>query len=73
MRDGFLHGRAGRQAGAGHSSAEASIRRGADKNPVIIGAMGFNPFRAQKRRRSDYVFLAAAFAVTLALLVWAIR
>jgi hypothetical protein len=35
--------------------------------------MGFNPFRTQKRRRSDYVFVAAAFAVTLALLVWAIR
>lgn len=33
--------------------------------------MGFNPLRAQKRRTSDYVFLAAAFGVTLLLLLWA--
>jgi hypothetical protein len=35
--------------------------------------VGFNPFRAQKRRTSDYVLVAAALAVTLALVAWAIR
>lgn len=34
--------------------------------------MGLNPFRQQKRRASDYVFVAAAFLVVLALLVWAV-
>jgi hypothetical protein len=33
--------------------------------------MGLNPFRQQKRRTSDYVLVAAALAVTIALLVWA--
>lgn len=33
--------------------------------------VGFNPMRAQKRRTSDYVFLAAALIVTLLLLLWA--
>jgi hypothetical protein len=35
--------------------------------------VGFNPFRAQKRRSSDYVFLAAALGVTLLLLLWALN
>lgn len=34
--------------------------------------MGFNPFRQQKRRASDYVFLGAAFVVVAALLLWAL-
>jgi len=34
--------------------------------------MGFNPYRPQRRRRSDYVFVAAAFVVTTALLAWAL-
>ena len=34
--------------------------------------MGFNPFREQTRRSSDYVFVAAAFVVVLALLAWAL-
>jgi hypothetical protein len=34
--------------------------------------MGFNPFRQQQRRTSDYVFVAAAVAVMLALLLWAL-
>ena len=34
--------------------------------------MGLNPFRQQKRRASDYVFVAAAFLVVAALLVWAV-
>jgi hypothetical protein len=32
--------------------------------------MGLNPFRQQKRRASDYVFVAAAFVVIALLLVW---
>ncbi|HEX2273546.1 MAG TPA: hypothetical protein VHG90_06715 [Acidimicrobiales bacterium] len=35
-------------------------------------AMGFNPFRPQRRRTSDYAFVAAAFVVTAALLLWAL-
>lgn len=34
--------------------------------------MGFNPFREQSRRTSDYVFVGAAAVVVLALLVWAL-
>ena len=34
--------------------------------------MGFNPFRQQRRRSSDYMVLLAAFAVVGALLVWAL-
>ena len=34
--------------------------------------MGLNPFRQQKRRASDYVFVLAAFVVVLALLAWAV-
>jgi hypothetical protein len=33
--------------------------------------MGFNPLREARRRPSDYVMLAAAFALVIALLVWA--
>jgi hypothetical protein len=34
--------------------------------------VGFNPFREQTRRTSDYVFVGAALVVVLALLVWAL-
>ena len=34
--------------------------------------VGFNPFRQQKRRSSDYVLVAAAVAVTLLLVLWAL-
>jgi hypothetical protein len=34
--------------------------------------MGFNPFRQQQRRTSDYALVAAAFIVVLALLAWAL-
>jgi hypothetical protein len=34
--------------------------------------MGFNPYRPQKRRQSDYVLVAAAVVVCVALLVWAL-
>jgi hypothetical protein len=33
--------------------------------------MGLNPFRQQRRRPSDYVMVAAAFAVVAVLLIWA--
>jgi hypothetical protein len=33
--------------------------------------VGFNPFRAQRRSTADYVMVAAAAAVIVALLVWA--
>ncbi|HUR18103.1 MAG TPA: hypothetical protein VMZ51_04085 [Acidimicrobiales bacterium] len=33
--------------------------------------VGFNPLRAQRRRSSDYVFLAAALVVSLLLVLWA--
>ena len=33
--------------------------------------MGFNPFRQKRRSPADYVMVAAAFAVTVALVVWA--
>ena len=38
---------------------------------TIISGMGFNPFRQQQRRGSDYLFVAAAVVIVLALLVWA--
>jgi hypothetical protein len=34
--------------------------------------VGLNPFRQQKRRPSDYVFVGAAFVVVVLLLVWAV-
>ena len=34
--------------------------------------VGFNPFRAQRRRTSDYVLVAATLAVTFALVLWAL-
>lgn len=34
--------------------------------------MGFNPFHRQKRRASDYVLVATAFAVVAVLLLWAL-
>ena len=34
--------------------------------------MGFDPTRPQKRRPGDYVIVAAALAVVLALLLWAL-
>ncbi len=34
--------------------------------------MGFNPFRQQKRRWSDYVMVAAALVVVTLLVAWAL-
>ena len=35
-----------------------------------MASVGLNPFRQQKRRPSDYVFVAAAALVVAALLLW---
>jgi len=37
------------------------------QNPPV----GFNPFRQQRRRSTDYLMVAAAFAVVAVLLIWA--
>ena len=37
------------------------------QNPPV----GFNPFRQQRRRSTDYVMVGAAFLVVAVLLVWA--
>ena len=34
--------------------------------------VGFNPHRVQRRRRSDYVFVVAAVAAAIVLLLWAL-
>jgi hypothetical protein len=34
--------------------------------------VGFNPFRQQKRRSSDYALVAAAFVVIALVLAWAL-
>jgi hypothetical protein len=39
---------------------------------TIITAMGLNPYRPQRRRWSDYVFVVAGLAVAAALVVWAL-
>ena len=36
-----------------------------------LSAMGFDPHRQQVRRKSDYVFVAAAVLVVVVLLLWA--
>lgn len=36
------------------------------------GPMGFNPFRQQRRRPSDYVMVGAAFVIVVLLLGWAL-
>ena len=39
--------------------------------PTILTAMGFNPFRQQRRRTGDYVLVAAALVVIALLVLWA--
>ena len=40
---------------------------GVGQNPRV----GFNPFRQQRRRSTDYVMVAAAFVVVAVLVIWA--
>jgi len=42
--------------GGGHRPAGS----GSPVAPCIMGVMGFNPFRAQRRSAADYVIVAAA-------------
>jgi hypothetical protein len=37
----------------------------------ILRIVGLNPYRPQRRRASDYLLVAAAMVVTIALVVWA--
>ena len=39
--------------------------------PCIMEVMGFNPFRVHRRNTADYVIVAVALAVIVALVVWA--
>lgn len=42
-------------------------------NETLVSVLvGLNPFRQQKRSYADYVMVAAALAVCLALVVWAL-
>jgi hypothetical protein len=60
--------------------ARAVCGGGASRRPIlgrawataILCAMGFNPYRPQRRSAADYVFVAAGLLVCAALLVWAL-
>lgn len=43
------------------------VSGGVGQNPPV----GFNPFRPARRRRTDYVMVAAAFVVVTILVLWA--
>jgi hypothetical protein len=56
--------------GAGYASGSPS------GNPYTIRhtrRVGLNPFRAHRRRPSDYVLVGVTLAITLALVLWAAR
>ena len=53
---------------AGRSSEQLETTEALGQNPGV----GFNPFRQQRRRSTDYVMVAAAFAVVAVLLIWAV-
>ena len=38
---------------------------------AMITAVGLNPYRQMRRRRSDYVFVAVALVVAAVLVLWA--
>jgi hypothetical protein len=57
----------GRNAGAS-SELDWETTDALGQNPPV----GFNPFRQQRRRSTDYVMVAAAFAVVAILLIWAV-
>ena len=57
----------------GRSAGRSSEQIGALPRPCDrIPGVGFNPFRQQRRRSTDYVMVAAAFAVVAVLLIWAV-
>jgi hypothetical protein len=39
---------------------------------TILSGVGFNPYRKVRRRPSDYVLVAAAVIVAVALVLWAL-
>ncbi len=39
---------------------------------ATVSTVGFNPFRARVNRRSDVLFVGAAIAVVLVLVLWAL-
>jgi hypothetical protein len=41
----------------------------ADRYPLVVG---FNPYRPQPRRRSDYAIVIVAFVVIAVILLWAL-
>lgn len=38
----------------------------------MIPAVGFNPFRSQRRSPADYAMVAGALVLTLAVVLWAL-
>jgi hypothetical protein len=53
-------------------TARQTSGRPARSGGTILAPMGFNPFRPQRRSAADYVMVAAALVICLALVVWAI-
>ena len=43
----------------------------ASSRPTILTAVGYNPYRKFKAKPADYVLVAAALLVSLALRIWA--
>ena len=69
-RDGQV-AQTGHGEGARDRQSEGDGRRPADPRRRLSG-VGYNPFRQQRRRQSDYVLVAAAFVVVTLVLLWAI-
>jgi hypothetical protein len=44
----------------------------ATRPAAILGVMGFNPFRQQRRSYADYLMVGAALVVCLGLVIWAL-
>ena len=57
---------------SGHPMIPGRVRRGSGVRRGDTWGVGFNPHRQQHRSPFDYFMVAAAFAVLLALVVWAI-
>ena len=46
--------------------------RGISRAAAYWAAMGFNPFRQQRRSNADYLMVAGALLVCAALVIWAL-
>jgi hypothetical protein len=62
------HEQVGRAVRRPLERADWRVQEGYDRIPPV----GFNPLRQQRRRPSDYLMVAAAFAVVAVLLIWAL-